>query len=102
MVTNNKLREFESDIYEYTLRSRHVATEEDALYLMRQINLRITAIEDALNKERFDEYERDRWFALHDKYCSLRAEMAANTKYRYDYSGSIITVQYPEIVENRY
>jgi hypothetical protein len=102
MVTNNKLRDFESDVYEYTLRSRHVATEEDALYLMRQINLRITAIEDALNKERFDEYERDRWFALHDKYCSLRAEMAANTKYRYDYSGSVITVQYPEIVENRY
>ena len=57
MVTSNKLRDFESDIYEYTLRSRHVATEEDALYLMRQINLRITAIEDALDKERFDEYK---------------------------------------------
>lgn len=102
MVTSNKLREFESDFYEYTLRSRHVATEEDALYLMRQINLRVTAIEDALNKERFEPYERDRWFELHDKYCSLRNEMATKTKYRYDYSGSIITVQYPEIVDNRY
>ena len=101
-VTSNKLRDFESDIYEYTLRSRHVSTEEDALYLMRQINLRITAIEDALNKERFDEYERQRWFELHDKYCALRQNMAENIKYRYDYSGSVITVQYPDIVENRY
>lgn len=101
-VTDNHLRDFENDLYEYKMRSRHVSTEEDALYLMRQINLRINAIEDALNKERYNEYERDRWFDLHDKYCSLRAEMASNVKYRYDYSGSVITVQYPEIQENRF
>ena len=101
-VSRNHLRDFEQDAYEYTLRIRHISTEEDALYLMRQINLRIVAIEDALNKVRFSESDKKRWYALLDKYYALREQMANNTKYRYDYSNSVITVQYPDIVENRF
>jgi hypothetical protein len=100
-VTTNRLREFEGDLYEYALRIRHISTEEDALYLMRQINLRITAIEDALAKERFSDYEKKQWYDLHERYNALRDQLANNVKYRYNYSSSVITVQYPDIVENR-
>ena len=100
-VGRGRMRDFENDLYEYSMRLRHTATEEDALYLMRQINLRITAIEDYLNKERLDESEREHWFKLLDKYYAMREDMAKNCKYRYDYSGSVIQVSYPDIVENR-
>lgn len=100
-IDRNRMREFESDLYEFSMRLRHTATEEDALYLMRQINLRITAIEDFLNKERLSESERDHWYKILDKYYAMREEMSKNCKYRYDYSGSIIQVSYPDIVENR-
>lgn len=100
-VGRGRMRDFENDLYEYSMRLRHTATEEDALYLMRQINLRITAIEDYLNKERLDESEREHWFKLLDKYYAMREDMSKNCKYRYDYSGSVIQVSYPDIVENR-
>jgi hypothetical protein len=100
-ATLKQIKKFEEDVYEYTMRIRHIATEEDALYLMRQINLRISVLEDFLDKERLTEFERDKWFALLEKYYSLRDNMSVSVKYRYDYSGSVIQVNYPDIVQDR-
>lgn len=101
-ATLKNIKKFESDVYEYTMRIRHVAEEEDAMYLLRQINTRISVLEDFLDKERLTDGERERWFKLLDKYYALREQLANNVKYRYDYSGSVITVSYPDIVEDRY
>lgn len=101
-ATLRNLKGFESDVYEYTMRIRHIATEEDALYLMRQINLRISVLEDFLSRERLNEVEQKKWWSILDKYYSLREKMSKDVHYRYDYSGSVIQVNYPDIVENRY
>lgn len=101
-ATLKNIKKFESDIYEYTMRIRHVSEEEDAMYLMRQINTRISVLEDYLDKERLNDTERGRWFNLLDKYYALREKLATDVKYRYDYSHGVITVVYPNIVEDRY
>ena len=95
------IRKFEQDLYEYKMRIRHVADEDDAYYLMRMINTRISVIEDFLDHERLNETEHKRWWALLEKYYSLREELANVTTYRYDYSDSLIVVKYPEIKPGR-
>lgn len=101
-ATLKNIKGFESDVYEYTMRIRHISTEEDALYLMRQINLRISVIEDFLDRNRLSESEQKKWWNLLDKYYSLREKMSKDVHYRYDYSGSVIQVNYPDIVKDRY
>lgn len=101
MSAVKNIRKFEQDLYEYKMRIRHVADEDDAYYLMRMINTRISVIEDFLDHERLTEQEHKRWWALLEKYYSLREELANVTTYRYDYSDSMITVRYPEIKPGR-
>ena len=95
------LKKFEQDLYEYKMRIRHIADEDDAYYLMRMINTRISVIEDFLDHERLSETEHKRWWALLEKYYSLREELANVTTYRYDYSDSLLVVKYPEIKPGR-
>lgn len=95
------IRKFEQDLYEYKMRIRHVVDEDDAYYLMRMINTRISVIEDFLDHERLSEQEHKRWWGLLEKYYSLREELANHTTYKYDYSGSIIVVNYPDIKPGR-
>lgn len=95
------IKKFEQDLYEYKMRIRHVSDEDDAYYLMRMINTRISVIEDFLDHERLTETEHKRWWALLEKYYSLRDELADVTTYRYDYSNSLIVVKYPEIKPGR-
>jgi|GEM_PF-1378385 len=100
-ATLRGIRSFDSDVYEYAMRIKHISTEEDALYLMRQINLRISVLEDFLDRERLSESERKKWWNVLDRYYALRDKMTTDVHYRYDYSGSVIQVNYPDIVENR-
>ena len=95
------IRKFEQDLYEYKMRIRHVADEDDAYYLMRMVNTRISVIEDFLDHERLTEQEHKRWWDLLEKYYSLREELATTTTYRYDFSGSMLVVKYPEIKPGR-
>ena len=101
-ITLRNINKFEQDMYEYTMKIRHVSTEEDAMYLMRQLNTRISVIEDFIDKTRLFQYELKKYWSLLDKYYSLRDQLAKTTTYRYDYSGSVIQVKYPDIVEDRY
>ena len=71
-------------------------------YLMRQLNTRISVIEDFIDKTRLSQYELKKYWSLLDKYYSLRDQLAKITTYRYDYSGSVIQVKYPDIVKDRY
>ena len=95
------MHKFEQDLYEYKMRIRHIADEDDAYYLMRMINTRISVIEDFLEHERLSEREHERWWTLLERYYSLREELANVTTYRYDYSDSLVVVKYPEIKPGR-
>ena len=95
------LRDIEEDFYEYNMRIRNVEEENDALYLMRQINIRISLIEDYLNAgEDMSTSELKRWNDLLDKYRRLREELSNTMVYKAKNYG--IFVNYPDIKEDRY
>lgn len=77
------IRKFEQDLYEYKMRIRHIADEDDAYYLMRMVNTRISVIEDFLEHERLSEQEHKRWWGLLEKYYALREELANTTMVLY-------------------
>lgn len=89
------LKGFESDYYEFNMIKRNVTDQDDALYLMRQINTRISVIENYLETETMSESERARWDKLFNKYITLRDELSSKLVYKDRFVG--IQVNYPAI-----
>jgi hypothetical protein len=96
----NNLRTIDSAFYELNMQVRNVEDEDDALWLMRQINSNIAIIEEYRNSSDCDEYEREKWNQVLDKFVELRDRLSKTTVYKNKQYG--LFVQYPEIVENRY
>lgn len=94
------LRSLEDDLYEYNMRVRNVEDEDEALYLLRQINTRLAIMDEYVSTEKLSEAERQRWFNTMDKFSKLRDELSKKTVYRTrDFS---INVAYPEIKQDNY
>ena len=73
----NGLKGIEDDLYEYMLRVKNCETEEDAIYILRCINTRLSILEDYLNNTPdLSEYERKRWEGVATKYRLLREDLA--------------------------
>ena len=51
----NGLRNIEDDLYEFNIRLKNVSDEEEALNLLRQINMRLAIIDDYLLDNKLDE-----------------------------------------------
>lgn len=96
----NGIRDFEDDLYEYKMRARNIDDEYEMLEILRNINTRISIIDDYLYSEDISDTERKRWNVLLDKYRDLR-EMVGN-KVTYRNRKQAIYVEYPEIVPNRW
>lgn len=96
----NNLRTIDSAFYELNMQVRNVEDEDDALWLMRQINNNIAIIEEYRNSVDCDEYEREKWNQVLNKFIDLRDRLSKTTVYKNKQYG--LFVNYPEIVENRY
>lgn len=96
----NNLKNIDNTFYELNMQVRNVEDENDALYLMRQINTNLSIIDEYRNSEDCDEYERDKWNQSMDKFKQLRDKLSATVVYKQKNYG--LFVQYPDIVENRY
>lgn len=99
-MKHNSLKQFDDDFYEYNMRARNLEEEDDALYLMRQINVRISIIDDYLTTENISDTDRARWMKLIDKYRQLREKISDAHVYKNKSYG--VFVKYPEIRENNY
>lgn len=75
----NGLRGIQNDFYEFQIRAKATTTEADQLYLMRQINARMTLLQDAINEGDMTEAERKKWYQVYEDYDNLR-RMVANKK----------------------
>ena len=75
------LRSLEDDVYEYRMRIKNVETENEAIYIIRQINNRMGIISDYLETEDLSDIEKERFFKLYDKYDSLREELSKKAVY---------------------
>lgn len=94
------MRSLEDDFYELNMRIRNVEDENDALYLMRQINTRISLIDDYINSEDMSSADVKRWNDTLDKFKRIREELASSLVYKNKSYG--IYVAYPDIKENNY
>ena len=94
------MRSLEDDFYELNMRIRNVEDEDDALYLMRQLNTRISLIEDYVNSEDLGPSEAKRWNESLEKFKRIRDQLADTLVYKQKSYG--LFVQYPDIQPDRY
>lgn len=72
----NGLRGIEDDLYEYIIRIKNCEEEEDAMFILRQINTRLTILDDYLrNTDKISDSERERWQGCINSYRELRAQL---------------------------
>lgn len=93
------MRSLEDDLYEYSLRVKNVDEQDEALLLLRQLNLKISMIDDYIITEHLTESERERWESLMRKYQMVRDELSKKTTYSEKYYG--LFVQTP-VIKSRY
>ena len=96
----NTLRIIDSTFYELNMRIRNVEDEDDALYLMRQINNNIAIIEEYIASDDVDDHEKKKWMEALDKFVELRQKLSDTIVYKNKNYG--LFVNYPDIVEDRY
>ena len=68
----NGLRSIEDDLYEYRVRVKNAETTDEAMYILRQINVRLTIIEDHIAYENLDEAEYAKYVDIANQYKELR------------------------------
>lgn len=66
------LRAIEDDYYEIAVRAKAIETEDDALYVIRCINSRLSILEDYIYNNTLSQSEKNRWLALAKQYRDLR------------------------------
>ena len=96
----NNLRIIDSTFYELSMQVRNVEDENDALYLMRQINNNLSILEEYINSPDITPTEAESWNKVIDKFKKLRDKLSDTVVYKNKTYG--LFVNYPEIVENRY
>lgn len=75
------LRGIEEDFYEFMVRARNADTEEEVMYALKQINVRLAILDDYLRNEEMSDQDRQRWTALYNKYVAIRDEIANKKVY---------------------
>ena len=88
------LRKYEDNYYEYALRLKSANVEDDALRLLREINTRISVIEEFLEEVELQESDRKRFTNLFHKYIDLREALSKKDIVKNKYVG--LWVEYPE------
>lgn len=80
-MKRNGLKSIEEDLFEYNMRLRNVETQDEAILLMRQINSRMSILEDYLREEDLEDEEYKRWESCYKKYLELRDALSKKTVY---------------------
>ena len=75
------LRGIEEDFYEFMVRARNADTEEEVMYALKQINVRLAILDDYLRNEEMSDTDRQRWTTLYNKYVAIRDEIANKKVY---------------------
>lgn len=81
-MKRNGIKSIEEDLFEYTMRVRNIETEDDAIVLMRQINSRMSILEDYLRDEDIDDIDRKRWEECYKQYVEIRTTLSKKTLYK--------------------
>ena len=80
-IKYNGLRGIEEDLYEFMVRAKNADTEEDVMYALKQINVRIAILDEYLRNEEMSDQDRERWTNVLNKYRAIRDEIATKKVY---------------------
>lgn len=69
------MRALEEELFEFAIRLKTLNSEEDALVMIRQINYRISLIDEYIRTENLSEDEKNRWYDLRDDYNNVREKI---------------------------
>lgn len=69
------LRSIEDEYYELAVRVKSMETEDDALFILRSINTRLSILEDYIYSEELSEPEKKKWTAVANNYRALRDQV---------------------------
>lgn len=92
------VRSLEEDYYDLALRVKNVDDKDEALMILRQINIRLSIVEDYLNSGDVDPNKRDKLFDVMNKYRTLRDILSKKETYTKIYG----LFQELPVVKNRY
>ena len=73
-IQRKGLKGIEDDLYEYTVRVSNLSDESDAIYILRQINTRLSMLDDWIEHNPTDSHI-DRYCKLYHKYELLREDL---------------------------
>lgn len=93
------MRQLEDDLYEYALRVKNVDEQEEALSILRELNSKMSIIEDYIYNENLSEQEKKKWFALLDRYIKVRDDLSKKTTYDEKYYGLFVKTP---VIKSRY
>ena len=95
------MKSVEDDLYEYSMRIETLDDADEALQILRSINLRISMIDDYILEQgkHINEDERNRWMDLKSKYLSLRLKLTSTKTYKDKYYGLFVKTP---VVSSRY
>ena len=92
------MRKIEDDLYEYALRVKSVDEQDEALRILRDINTRLSIVDDYLNED-LDSKERERWNHVRKRYMELRDTLSKKTTYDDKYYGLFVKTP---VIKSRY
>ena len=74
-LKRNGLKQIEDDYYEFKVRTKNCDLQEDAIYILRQINYRLGILDDYVINADISDYERSKYTDLIYKFRDLREEV---------------------------
>lgn len=86
---------FENDLYEYRMMVTNIEEQDEAIMLMRQINSRLSILEDMLENKNGNEAQVKKINKLIDGFKELREDLAKKVTYKDRFIG--VVVNYPAI-----
>jgi hypothetical protein len=78
------------------MRIRNVDDEDEAIVLMRQINSRMSVLDDYICYADCNEQERKRWEKVYYKYDKIRDELANKSIYNHKSYGLFLDYNYAD------
>lgn len=92
----SSLKSLEEDLYEFKIKINGIEDQEEAISILRSINMRISLIDEYLNTtEGLNQSEVERLSSLSNKYQSMRDDMVRKGSYDKGIYG--LFIKYPEI-----
>ena len=92
----HNLRTVEDTYYELAMRVKNVEEEDEALYIMRQLNNCISIIEDYRSCGECDDYEISQWEDTLKRFMELRQRLSDSVIYKNKNYG--LFINYPDIM----